>query len=131
MSGLFHHLAERTATWEAHRAAGDDVTCPWQELDQGPHFFTNFIQMMSVPKTTISIRGVCRVAIIGERPVHNVPAIGLGSTAGKPGAGAIVIGSTMNAIKSQVDVIQSNPLNRSPDNGSIPLLVQYFTGPIL
>ena len=46
------------------------------------------------------------MAIIGERPVHNVPAIGLGSTAEKPGAGAIVIGSTMNAIKSKVDVIR-------------------------
>ena len=94
------------ATWEAHRPAGENFARPWQELDQDPHFFTNFIQMMSVPKTTISIRGVCRVAIIGERPVHNVPAIGLGSTAEKPGAGAIVIGSTMNVIKShQVDVI--------------------------
>ena len=27
--------------------------------------------------------------------------------------------------------VQSNPLNRSPDNGSICLLVQYLTGPIL
>ena len=71
------------------------------------------------------------MAIIGERPVHNVPAIGLGSTVEKPGAGAIVIGSTMNAIKSQVDVIQSNPLNRSPDNGSIRLFVQYLTSHIL
>ena len=105
MSGHFRHLAERMATREAHRAAGDDFARPWQELDQGSHVFLNFIHQMTSVLTTISIRGACRAAIIGERPAHNVPAIGLGSTAEKSGAGAIVIGSTMNVIKSQVDVI--------------------------
>ena len=42
------------------------------------------------------------MAIIGEHPAQNVPAITLGGTGEKYGAGAIAIGSTMNAWKIQV-----------------------------
>ena len=43
------------------------------------------------------------MAIIGEHPAQNVPVIILGGMGEKCGAGAIVIGSTMNAWKSQVN----------------------------